>query len=90
MWGFWDGSHWKHNAPLYRNDFSLKPAGQVVRDFALKTWRTDESGKTDAHGAFTTRAFLGEYEVAVSAGASRKVTKAKLESGGGDVVVTVE
>jgi GH35 family endo-1,4-beta-xylanase len=90
MWGFWDGSHWKHNAPLYRNDFSLKPAGEVVRDFALKTWRTNESGQTDAHGAFTTRAFLGEYEVAVSAGASRKVMKAKLESGGADVVVTLD
>jgi GH35 family endo-1,4-beta-xylanase len=90
MWGFWDGSHWKHNAPLYRNDFSLKPAGEVVRDFALKTSRTNESGKTDARGAFTTRAFLGEYEVAVSAAGSRKVTKAKLESGGSDVVVTLE
>src|SRR6478609_4239347 len=29
MWGFWDGAHWHKNAPLYRQDWSLKPAGQA-------------------------------------------------------------
>ncbi|HET9932733.1 MAG TPA: endo-1,4-beta-xylanase [Polyangiaceae bacterium] len=89
MWGFWDGSHWKHNAPLYRNDFSLKPAGEVVRDFALKSWRTNATGKTDAAGAFALRAFLGELEVVVSAGSSKKVVKATLANSGREVVVTI-
>jgi len=90
MWGFWDGSHWKHNAPLYRKDFSLKPAGQVVRDFALKTWRTEASGPSDAQGAFSTRGFLGEYTITVSAGAHQKVVKATLSDPGADVVVTLD
>lgn len=89
MWGFWDGSHWKHNAPLYRDDFSLKPAGEVVRDFALKSWRTNATGTTDARGAFAVRAFLGEYEISVSAGAAKKTTKVSLGSPGGEVVVTL-
>ena len=50
MWGFWDGAHWKNNAPLYRRDWSLKPAGAAYRDLVLKTWRTDASGKTGADG----------------------------------------
>lgn len=89
MWGFWDGSHWKHNAPLYRDDFSLKPGGEVVRDFALKSWRTNAVGKTDARGAFAVRAFLGEYEIGVSAGTATKTLKASLASPGGEIVVTL-
>ncbi|MFZ5891805.1 MAG: endo-1,4-beta-xylanase [Myxococcota bacterium] len=90
MWGFWDGSHWKHNAPLYRQDFSLKPAGQIVRDFALKTWRTQANGKSDAQGNFATRGFLGEYQVEVSAGAEKKAVKATLSEKGTLVTVTLD
>ncbi len=72
MWGFWDGSHWKGNAPLYRRDWSLKPAGAVFRELVLKTWRTDEAGKTGPDGTLSTRGFLGEYAIEVRAGAQQK------------------
>ena len=90
MWGFWDGAHWKHNAPLYRNDFSMKPAGRIVRDFALQRWRTNEDAKTDGQGSFSTRAFLGTYEITASAGGKQKRVEVGLESAGADVTIQLD
>lgn len=75
MWGFWDGSHWHKNAPLYREDWSLKPAGQAYRDLVLGAFRTNVTGRSDAAGAFRTRAFLGSYEITVSAAGKSKTVK---------------
>lgn len=90
MWGFWDGAHWKKNAALYREDWSLKPGGQAYRDLVLGAWRTDVSGKTDARGAFSTRGFLGDYEIAVDAAGKQKKVRAKLAPGGSTVTVVLD
>lgn len=87
MWGFWDGSHWKDNAPMYRRDFSLKPGGKAYRDLVLGEWRTNASGQTDDAGAFTTRGFLGEYSIEVNAAGATKKVKATLEKDGTRIVV---
>lgn len=72
MWGFWDGLHWQDDAPLFREDWSPKPAYDVYRSLVFDEWWTDEYGRTDADGEFWTGAFLGEHEVIVTAnGASR-------------------
>jgi GH35 family endo-1,4-beta-xylanase len=81
MWGFWDGAHWHRNAPLYREDWSLKPAGQAYRDLVLRELRTDASGKTDARGAYKTRAFLGSYALTVSSAGARKTVPLELANG---------
>jgi endo-1,4-beta-xylanase len=75
MWGFWDGAHWKNSAPLYRRNWTLKPAGEAFRKLVLETWRTDASGKTDAEGRFATRGFYGDYEVYVSFGGKQRTVK---------------
>jgi hypothetical protein len=75
MWGFWDGAHWKNSAPLYRRNWTLKPAGEAFRELVQKTWRTDVSGKTDADGRFGTRGFYGEYEIYVSFSGRQKTIK---------------
>jgi len=90
MWGFWDGSHWHKNAPLYRKDWSLKPAGQAYRDLVLKAWRTNELGKTDAAGSFKTRGFLGTYEVKVTLGGKTKTQKLELQQAGAPLVMTLD
>jgi GH35 family endo-1,4-beta-xylanase len=90
MWGFWDGLHWKHNAPMYRQDWSLKPSGEAVRELLLKTWCTDARGTTNAQGAFTTSGFLGEYVIQVSAAGKTKSVNARLKVGGSDIVVTID
>jgi endo-1,4-beta-xylanase len=77
MWGFWDGAHYRGNAPLYRRDWSLKPAGQAYRDLVLHDFRTNEAGLTDAEGSFKVRGFLGSYELTVNSGG--RVTKKTVE-----------
>jgi GH35 family endo-1,4-beta-xylanase len=75
MWGFWDGAHWHGNAPLYRRDWTLKPAGEAFRELVLKTWRTDAAGKSDTQGRFGTRGFYGDYEIYVSFAGKQKTIK---------------
>jgi len=87
MWGFWDAAHWKRNAPLYRADWSLKPAGEAYRKLVLETFRTNASGKTDAGGKFATRGFFGEYEVVVRAAGKEQRVRHRLEPGKGVVKV---
>lgn len=90
MWGFWDGSHWKNNAPLYAKDWSEKPAGRAYRDLVLGKWRTLASGKTDRYGVLATRGFLGDYEVSVSAGSRKKAARATLGPAGASVAVILD
>jgi GH35 family endo-1,4-beta-xylanase len=90
MWGFWDGAHWRRNAPLYRKDWSLKPAGEAYRDLVLEAWRTDEVAKTDAAGIYKTRAFLGKYALKVTSGGQSKTVEVELLPAGGQVVVKLD
>jgi GH35 family endo-1,4-beta-xylanase len=90
MWGFWDGSHWKNNAPLYRRDWSLKPSGEAFRKLALETWRTNAAGKTGADGKWVQRGFLGDYEVEVVAGGKKKTVPAKLKKGGAEISIVLD
>ncbi len=90
MWGFWDGAHWHNNAPLYRRDWSLKPAGQVYRDLVLRDWRTNQVGKTGAAGDFRTRGFLGSYEVTVTAAGKTKTARFELPAAGTTVALSLD
>ena len=90
MWGFWDGSHWKSNAPLYSKDWSQKPAGRAYRDLVLGQWRTAASGKTDKGGTFATRGFFGEYEITVSSGGRKNASRATLGASGSAAAVILD
>lgn len=63
MWGFWDGMHWKKNAPLFTKDWQLKPSGAVWEDLVYRQWWTKEVVRTDAAGTGAVRGFLGRYAV---------------------------
>lgn len=67
-WGFWEKSHWLPSAAQYRADWSITDHGQVWVDLVKKRWWTDVDGKTDAQGQFSTRGFLGDYEITVRKG----------------------
>jgi len=90
MWGFWDGSHWKKNAPLYRADWSQKPAGAAYRDLVLKEWRTDATSPTDSAGKLALRAFQGEYSLTVTHLGRAKTIKFTLPAAGANVPVTLD
>lgn len=68
FWGFWAGRHWQPKAALYRQDWTEKPAGAAYRKLVKETWHTDASGRTDAAGAWSARAFHGTYELTVQVG----------------------
>ncbi|WP_222708615.1 fibronectin type III domain-containing protein [Paenibacillus sp. N3.4] len=81
MWGFWDGAHWQNNAPLFRNDWSLKPSGEEWRKLIYKTWWTDITGKTDGAGSYQTRGFYGDYDITVTYNGTSQTVKASLLKG---------
>jgi len=70
MWGFWEGRHWRPQAALWKKDWTPAPAGRAYANLVNREWRTSVSGKADANGVFTTRAFYGDYEV--QCGATRR------------------
>ena len=77
QWGFYEPSHWRPRAALFRKDWSPKPNGRAFLDLVHKQWRTDERGTTDGGGLYSTRAFHGDYEITVKKGdTSKTVTTA--------------
>jgi GH35 family endo-1,4-beta-xylanase len=89
MWGFWDANHWKKNAVMYREDWSLKPGGQAYKDLVLGKWRTDEKGTTDAAGQFKARGFKGNYDIVVQVGDQTRTVKGTLSDGGSRIDVKI-
>ena len=90
MWGFWDGRHWLYNGPLFRKDWTLKPAGQAYKDLVFGEWWTRESGRTDKDGRLEKRCFLGNYEIAVTHGGESKTVETALPSEGATVTLTLQ
>ena len=89
MWGFWDTDHWKNNSPIYRKDWTLKPAGQAYRDLVLGQWRTNVQGETNDSGTYVTRGFLGEYDITVRSAGKQKVVQAALIASGTQINVAL-
>lgn len=87
MWGFWDGSHWKNNAPLFTQDWQLKPAGVSYYDLVFNQWWTCTGGNTDDTGAYVANGYLGDYAVSVTVGTQTVTTTASLIKGGAELTV---
>lgn len=89
MWGFWDGAHWKDDAPIFRTDWSLKPSGQAFFDLVFNTWWTQANTTTDVTGASTLRAFHGTHAINVSFEGTDVSTTVELMPGDGVQEVTI-
>ncbi len=63
MWGFWDGKHWSDDAPLFREDWSEKPAYAVWRELVFDRWWSDETVTTDDAGVLRVRLFKGKHRL---------------------------
>ena len=72
-WDFSDRNAWR-NAPsgLVREDMSPKPAYEKLRALIRGKWWTNASGKTDASGTFSARAFHGDYRIVVTSADGRR------------------
>lgn len=67
-WGFWEGTHWRPQAAMFRRDWSLKPNGLVWSNLVFRTWWTDEQLCADAEGRAFTRAYRGRHRLQVAWG----------------------
>lgn len=65
MWGHWDSDHWRRNAPTFRADWSMKPAGQMWYRLIQYVWNTNVVGGTDETGSYSVSAYEGDYEITV-------------------------
>lgn len=66
MWGFWDGLHWLDDGPLYKADWTPKPALSVYEDLLFNQWWTNENQTTNANGIASFRGFKGSYQLTVN------------------------
>ena len=82
QWGFWEKVHWKPAAALWREDWTLKPAGEVFVDLVANQWWTDEVCQSDTDGQCQLRAFLGDYKITVEKDGVTKTVDAVVTSDG--------
>ncbi|EMI25130.1 endo-1,4-beta-xylanase [Rhodopirellula europaea] len=66
-WGFWEGDMWRPHGAMIREDWTIKPNGQVWEELILNTWWTNQTVQTDAEGIATVRAFRGTHRVQAEA-----------------------
>ncbi|MGL4514061.1 MAG: endo-1,4-beta-xylanase [Lacipirellulaceae bacterium] len=86
-WGFWEGAHWRPNAAMFRNDWSIKPNGQAFLDLVHDQWWTDETLATGATGDAALRAFKGRHLVSTSLGGSNPLVATTVDGGGESIVL---
>jgi GH35 family endo-1,4-beta-xylanase len=82
MWGFKDDLIWTKNAPILREDWSLKPAGKAWMERVFKEWWTDAEKLTGTDGTARARGFLGAYDLYIRRGEDVMKADAMLGPGG--------
>jgi endo-1,4-beta-xylanase len=82
LWGFWESQHWRPDAALFRKDWSIKLNGQVWKDLVLNKWSTNTQAKTTPTGTYSTRAFLGDYEITITTPKQTRILKISLPQEG--------
>ncbi|MFW6066053.1 MAG: endo-1,4-beta-xylanase, partial [Planctomycetota bacterium] len=90
MWGFWEGRHWRPDAAIMREDFSMKPNGEAYRELVFEKWWTDENVATDTDGRAVIRGFKGDYELTVESDGRAVRRKVSLGDDGASVKVRLE
>ncbi len=66
VWGFWEGRGWLPNASMFTLDWTEKPNAIAWYNLIYRDWWNDFSGKTSNQGDYSSRGFLGDYQVTVS------------------------
>lgn len=63
LWGFWETSPGLAESYLWKNNWTLTPAGHVWEEWVGKRWHTRETLTTDAAGRLSWRGFKGTYRL---------------------------
>lgn len=73
--GFWAGNTYNPLVVLYNQDWSPKPNALVIDKLIRQQWWTNANGHTNGNGAYSTRGFLGDYQITVTAhGVTKQVS----------------
>lgn len=89
MWGFTDKRHWKRAAPIYDENYNLKPSGKEWKKLVFEDWWTNAEGETDAEGEFALRGFLGDYEIEAAKGGRAAKIQAPLPGEGAEIRIAL-
>lgn len=89
LWGFWEASHWKPDAAMFRRDWSPKASAAVWREWVTGAWKTHETVKTDKRGRADIRGHFGSYRVRVTHKRVTKTMECHLQKGGEQLQVTL-
>lgn len=89
MWGFWEKSMWMPNGALFGKDWREKPAATALRRL-IKRWRTDFSGKSNAAGNVSLRAYKGTLTVEVTVGSKREVAEVDLNESEKETIIRLK
>jgi endo-1,4-beta-xylanase len=90
LWGFWDRYHWRRDAALWREDWSIKPAGRMWMHLVRDVWWTDVAATTDAQDRVAVNGFLGDYTVTAKAGHEIVAHEVALQLGGREIGMVVQ
>jgi len=90
LWGFWEGNHFQPERALWREDWSMKPAGRAWEPLIFDRWWTEAEGKSDAAGRYTMTGFHGQYTITVRHDGETRTTTTSLPAGGQTVMVTLD
>ncbi len=88
MWGAWDGRQWRNNAPMFTEDWQLKPSGKAWMDLVKHRWWTD-TVLTTRNGEIATEGYLGDYSLIIEDNGLVTMTSETLTSDGLDVRIVL-
>lgn len=77
LWAFWDGSTWLKQGGIIREDWTPKPAYNVVDDLINNRWKTRFEARSDTNGEVRFHGFHGSYEI-IATSPTGKTAKATM------------
>ncbi|MCI5969985.1 MAG: endo-1,4-beta-xylanase [Oscillospiraceae bacterium] len=84
MWGHYEGADGtSKSTPMYRSDWTLKPAGEQFIYLTQKKWSTHQKGSSGSDGLFYGRGFYGDYDVTTEYNGKKQVDR--IHIGKGDI-----
>lgn len=86
IWKWYSNSAQRPQPVILNADRTTKASGKVYEDLVFRKWWTNAQGTTDAAGKFTTRGFLGDYEIVVTQGGKTQTLPAKLQPNAQNIV----
>ena len=90
MWNYKEtGATSRRDGPIFNADWTLKLSGEQFLDLVYNKWWTQEEGKTDANGQFTTKGYYGDYLITATANGVSKTVDVKHYKGNTDTIEIV-